>query len=93
MNTSRIRFVSGNFYQLQGLRLVPVGLLLLFLGADSWGWFTGCPESLRGPQALVTHGAFWHGLEHSSVQSPPSATIADDTALCSSSIERIVIVC
>lgn len=43
MVENRIRFVTGNFYQLQGLRLVPLGLFLLFAGAHSQGWLDWLP--------------------------------------------------
>src|SRR5262245_1583148 len=32
MEYHQIRFVTANYYQLQGLRLVPLGLLLILLG-------------------------------------------------------------
>ena len=34
----RIRFVTANYYQLQGLRLVPVGLILVLLGLLDAVW-------------------------------------------------------
>lgn len=43
MHTDRIRFVAANFYQLQGLRLLPIGGLLLYAGASSFGWLDWLP--------------------------------------------------
>lgn len=43
MLAERIRFVTGNFYQLQGLRLVPFALMLLWLQASSRGWLDWLP--------------------------------------------------
>ena len=48
----RIRFVTANFYQLQGLRLVPVGMYLLFIAADAVGWMDWLPgKPVDGPDA------------------------------------------
>ena len=40
MDYHRIRFVTDNYYQLQGLRLVPVGLILVLLGLLDPVWLT-----------------------------------------------------
>ena len=43
MLAEQIRFVTGNFYQLQGLRLMPLALLLLWAALSSFGWLDWLP--------------------------------------------------
>jgi hypothetical protein len=43
MLAEQIRFVTGNFYQLQGLRLVPFAFVLLWAAASSAGWLEWLP--------------------------------------------------
>jgi hypothetical protein len=57
MLAERIQFVTGNFYQLQGLRLVPFGLFFLGRAASSRGWFDWLPGMpVQGP---VDPGNAW----------------------------------
>ena len=56
MVSDRIRYVTGNFYQLQGLRLVPLGLFLLAGAAATAGWLDWLP----GMQSS-THRSQWRG--------------------------------
>lgn len=53
MLAARIQFVTGNFYQLQGLRLIPFGMLCLARAASMRGlfdWLPGLP--VRRPSDL-----------------------------------------
>src|SRR5690242_19310167 len=43
MTRDRIRFVTAHYYQLQGLRLMPLGVYLLALGASTLGWLSWLP--------------------------------------------------
>lgn len=65
MEQSRIRFVTANYRQLQGLRLVPLGLLLaLWAMLDLLGFFDPArfPPGARA-QVLTRIGlAYWLGL-------------------------------
>jgi hypothetical protein len=56
----RIRFVTANFYQLQGLRLVPLGVFLLIAAAGTQGWFTWLPGN--SPHAQQRWLAVAYGL-------------------------------
>lgn len=43
MAQDRIRFVTTNFYQLQGLRLIPLGMYLFAVAASAAGWLFWIP--------------------------------------------------
>jgi hypothetical protein len=43
MLADQIRFVTGHFYQLQGLRLIPVAMFLLWYRASERGWLDWLP--------------------------------------------------
>jgi hypothetical protein len=65
MLAERIQFVTGNFYQLQGLRLVPLGLFFLYGAASSRGWFDWLPGMpVDGPGDLGNAWTilFWVGI-------------------------------
>jgi hypothetical protein len=47
MRRDPVRFVTANYYQLQGLRLVPLGVFLLILAASAAGWFQWLPHERR----------------------------------------------
>jgi hypothetical protein len=50
MTRERIRFVVAHYDQLQGLRLIPLGLYLLALAASSLGWLSWLPgDPSRAP--------------------------------------------
>lgn len=57
---NKIRFVTANYYQLQGLRLVPFGIFLLLVAVDSQGWLEWLPgRPVEGPDDL---GVVWGPL-------------------------------
>jgi hypothetical protein len=43
MTRDRIRFIAAHYDQLQGLRLIPLGLYLLALAASGLGWLSWLP--------------------------------------------------
>lgn len=57
MLPSRIRFVTRNFYQVQGLRMVPWALLILLFGLGRWGWLDWLPG--YPPKRPLDPGAIW----------------------------------
>jgi hypothetical protein len=56
-NLERIRAVTANFYLLQGLRLVPIGLWLMAAGSGLLGAPGNCTLAL--PALLVTMALYW----------------------------------
>jgi hypothetical protein len=56
----KIRFVTANYYQLQGLRLVPLGVFLLLVGANGRGWFDWLPGRPVNPPGDL--GIVWGPL-------------------------------
>jgi len=57
MLLSRIRFITRNFYQVQGLRMVPWAVLILLFGLSRWGWFDWLPG--YPPKRPLDPGALW----------------------------------
>jgi hypothetical protein len=57
MLASRIRFVTRNFYQVQGLRMVPWALLILLFGLGRFGWLDWLPG--YPPQRPLDLGVLW----------------------------------
>ena len=57
MLLSRIRFITRNFYQVQGLRMLPWALLILLFGLSRWGWFDWLPG--YPPKRPLDPGALW----------------------------------
>jgi hypothetical protein len=56
----RIRFVTANYYQLQGFRLVPFGIFALLVRASYRGWFDWLPgRPVHEPGGL---GVVWGPL-------------------------------
>lgn len=50
MARDRIAFVTAHYYQLQGLRLIPLGLYLVALAASGLGWLSWLPgDPSRAP--------------------------------------------
>jgi hypothetical protein len=65
MDQNTIRFVTANYHQLQGLRLVPLGLFLALWGLlDLLGFFDPAGFVSGGRARVLTHIgiAFWVGL-------------------------------
>ena len=65
MEQHKIRFVTANYHQLQGLRLVPLGLFLALWASLDWlGFFDPArfPPADRARILTWTGLAFWLGL-------------------------------
>ena len=57
MEPNRVAFVTTHFHQLQGLRLIPLGLFLLIVAAMSLGWLDWLPG--RPPTRPGSWGNAW----------------------------------
>ena len=57
MEPNRVDFVTTHFHQLQGLRLIPLGLFLLIVAAMSLGWLDWLPG--RPPTRPGSLGNAW----------------------------------
>jgi hypothetical protein len=65
MEPNKIRFVTANYHQLQGLRLVPLGLFLAFWASADFLGFLDPAQFPPGDRARVLTRiglAFWLGL-------------------------------
>jgi hypothetical protein len=58
MTRDRIRFITAHYDQLQGLRLIPLGLYLLALAASALGWLSWLPGDPARASAQWLAGIF-----------------------------------
>ena len=62
MTRDRIRFVTAHYDQLQGLRLVPLGVYLVALAASGLGWLSWLPGDPSRASARWLGGLFCGAL-------------------------------